>query len=100
MIGWSIALKLHQIRIDGIDWHSVYRDPDGHKHHGWHRHRFDRRKQSAEGQRWPTKVLERASDRTHFLISTLKEMNIALSRGDHGNYELFSDQRGINPPPE
>jgi hypothetical protein len=91
MISWSIALKLHQIRIDGIDWHSSYCDPDGDKHHGWHRHRFDPRKQSADGQRWPTKVLEGVSDRTHFLISTLKEMNIALSGVDHGNYELFSD---------
>ena len=34
--GWAIALKLHQIRIDGIDWHSRFCDPDGYKHHGWH----------------------------------------------------------------
>jgi len=90
-ISWSISLKLHQIRIDGIDWHGTYRDPDGNKHQGWHRHKFDMRKQSADGQRWPTKALEGTFDRTRFLIRTLKEMNIALSGVDHGNYELFSN---------
>jgi hypothetical protein len=91
MISWSIALKLHQIRIDGIDWHASYSDPEGTKQRGWHRHKFDRRKQSADSQRWPTDVLDRASGRTDFLIRTLKEMNIILSGVDHGNYELFSD---------
>jgi hypothetical protein len=91
MIGWSIALKLHQIRIDGIDWHSVYRDPEGVKQHGWHRHRFDQKKQRADGQRWATKLLEGSSNRTQFLTRTLSEMKISLSGVDHGNYELFSD---------
>jgi len=100
MISWSIALKLHQIRIDGIDWHSSYCDPDGNKQHGWHRHRFDPRKQSADSQRWPTNALEQSSGRTDFLIRTLKEMNITLSGVDHGNYNLFSDQRGADPPSE
>jgi hypothetical protein len=100
MFAWSIALKLHQIRIDGIDWHSTFCDPEGTKHRGWHRHRFDRKKQSADGQRLPTTVLEGASGTTAFLIRTLKEMNISLSGVDHGNYELFTDQRGINPSSE
>ncbi len=91
MNSWSIALKLHQIRIDGIDWHSVYRDPTGATQYGWHRHRFDPRKQRADSQRWPITALEGASNRTHFLIRTLSEMNISLSGVDHGNYELFSD---------
>jgi hypothetical protein len=91
MISWSIALKLHQIRIDGIDWHSEYRDPEGATQQGWHRHRFDQRKQRADSQRWPTGALEGASNRTTFLIMTLSEMNISLSGVDHGNYELFSD---------
>jgi len=88
MVGWSIALKLHQIRIDGIDWHSTYSDPDGKKHQGWHRHRFDQRKQRAS-ERWPTEVLNEVSDRTQFLIRTLKEMDISLNAVDHGSYDLF-----------
>jgi hypothetical protein len=100
IVGWAIALKLHQIRIDGIDWHNRFCDPDGNKHHGWHRHKFNQKKQSADGQRWPTKVLDGASDRTQFLIRTLKEMNLSLSGVDHGNYDLFSDQRGTTPAPE
>lgn len=91
MLAWSIALKLHQIRIDGVDWHSTFYDPEGNKHQGWHRHRFDQKKENADGQRWPTKALEGASDKTTFLIRTLKEMNISLSGVDHGNYELFTD---------
>ncbi|MGB8061099.1 MAG: hypothetical protein WCF26_04340 [Candidatus Sulfotelmatobacter sp.] len=89
MISWSISLKLHQIRIDGIDRHSRYSDREGNIHEGWHRHRFDPRKQRADDQRWPTNVLQGASERTQFLIRTLKEMNISVSGVDHGNYELF-----------
>lgn len=91
MVSWSISLKLHQIRIDGIDWHSVYTDPNGDRQNGWHRHRFDPKKQRADGQRWPTKALDQMSNRTQFLIRTLSEMNIRLSGVDHGNYELFSN---------
>ena len=91
MEGWSVALKLHGIRIDGIDWHNRFRDPEGNTHHGWHRHRFDQKARSANNCRWPTAVLDGASDRTQFLIRTLKELNILFSGVDHGNYELFSD---------
>jgi len=99
-LAWSIALKLHQIRIDGIDWHNTFCDPEGNKQHGWHRHRFDQKKESADAQRWPTNALDDVSDKTTFLIRTLKEMNILLSGVDHGNYNLFTDQRSVNPPPE
>jgi hypothetical protein len=49
MVGWSIALKLHQIRIDGIDWHSAFCDPEGTKHHGWHRHALTKRNKVPTG---------------------------------------------------
>jgi hypothetical protein len=91
MIAWSIALKLHQIRIDGIDWHSRYKDPGGNEQKGWHRHRFDPRSHRGDNQRWATTVLEGVSDKTQFLVRALKEMNIVVSGVDHGNYELFSD---------
>ena len=67
VVAWSIALKLHQIRIDGIDWHNTFCDPEGNKHHGWHRHRFDPKKENADGQRLPTNVMEGVSDKSTFL---------------------------------
>jgi len=89
IVGWAISLKMHNIRIDGLDWHSSFYDPNGEKRHGWHRHEFDQKQQCADGRRLPTAALDHTTTQTQFLIRTLKEMKIQLSGVDHGNYELF-----------
>jgi hypothetical protein len=42
--GWTIALKLHNERIDGVDWESEFTASDGITVHGWHRHQYSVRK--------------------------------------------------------
>lgn len=91
IVSWAISLKLHRIRIDGIDWHRRFIDPNGEKQYGWHRHEFDAHEQTADHRRVPTDILQNAQSRADFLIRTLKQMNILLSGVDHGNYELFSN---------
>src|SRR5689334_7483576 len=100
MVGWSIALKMHRERIDGIDWHNVYLDPRGSKQHGWHRHEFEQNMRSANHRRVPTEILDGITCQRDFLIWTLKEMKISLNRVDHGNYELFGNQGVSGPLPE
>jgi len=89
VVGWTIALKMHGVRIDGIDWHGSFTDPQGNKQQGWHRHSFSQTTHSADRQRHPISALEGVTTRTQFLIRTLKEMKILVSGVDHGNYELF-----------
>jgi hypothetical protein len=100
MVGWSIALKMHRTRIDGIDWHNAYFDPHGDKQHGWHRHEFDQNTKSANNRRVPTAALDSLTCQREFLIWTLKEMKFILNRVDYGNYELFGDQGVPGSPPE
>jgi hypothetical protein len=88
-VSWSISLKLHCIRIDGIDWHRTFIDPNGSVQKGWHRHEFDQRSKSADKHRVPVVGLGLDISRTDFLIRTLSEMNVLLSGVDNGNYELF-----------
>jgi hypothetical protein len=99
MVGWTIALKLHNERIDGIDWHLTYDDPDGQKQYGWHRHEFDQREKRAT-RRVPTNCLRNAGSKADFLVRTLSELNISVSGADHGNYDLFTPESVIASPSE
>lgn len=38
---WTAALKLHHVRIDGIDYEPVFLTMDGTLASGWHRHHWD-----------------------------------------------------------
>ncbi len=88
-LGWSVAIKLHSIRIDGIDWHSRFFDPQGIKREGWHRHEFNQHTKSAAEQRVPIDGLDDDMTVEQFLTRTLSRLRISLSGVDHGNYELF-----------
>src|SRR5215469_14081570 len=46
--GWTISLKMHNVRIDGLDWEPDFTAHDGTKAHGWHRHRWNQRQQNAD----------------------------------------------------
>ena len=88
-VGWTISLKLHGVRIDGIDWHNKYDDPGGNECHGWHRHSYNARQQTADHVRVPITSLDDVNERTTFLIRAMSELRISLNSEDaHGTDEL------------
>ena len=82
--GWTIALKLHNTRIDGFDWEPKFSDMDGTIHAGWHRHVWDHKTSSAEKNKIPVKDFDGVTSREEFLIRALKSMDIDLSATDYG----------------
>src|SRR5262245_36848933 len=38
---WAVSLKLHGLRIDGIDYEGSYKTATGEKGSGWHRHKWN-----------------------------------------------------------
>jgi hypothetical protein len=87
-VGWTISLKLHGVRIDGIDWHAFYTDPGGNQQQGWHRHLYSSATKSADGQRLPVDGFHILKNRRDFLIRALSEMKLLLSGVDYGADEL------------
>lgn len=88
---WSVALKLHNTRIDGIDNEPIYPGMDGMLHEGWHRHVWNHRQQSAERSKVPVLDLAIIRGREHFLNIVFNIMGILLDRNDHGPEELHFD---------
>lgn len=81
---WAAALKLHRIRIDGIDWLRRYDDPDGNRCSGWHRHNWNELEQNVS---FHIPMPDFAGDRltiSDFLVRMCKEMRISLSASDVG----------------
>lgn len=86
---WSVALKLHSIRIDGIDHEPRFRASDGTPARGWHRHLWDSTECNAERLKEPLNGFHRkVSSIDDFLISAFQEMCILLNKVDHGNNGL------------
>jgi len=88
---WSVALKLHNIRVDGIDNEPIYPGMDGAFHEGWHRHVWNHRQQSAERNKIPVSDLGVIKGRDHFPNIVFNLMGILLDRNDHGPDELPFD---------
>ncbi|MFY9674227.1 MAG: hypothetical protein WAK13_07220 [Terriglobales bacterium] len=86
--GWTIALKLHNTRIDGLDFELKYTGGDGALHSGWHRHIWDHRLQSAEKNKVPAQDLNGIGSREEFLIRALKFFRIDLNATDYGTDSL------------
>src|SRR5258708_3267175 len=76
--GWTIALKLHRERIDGIDWEAKFDAADGTEGHGWHRHQWNQRSQSAKHTKIPTTDFDGIDSREQFLIRAFSLMRIKL----------------------
>lgn len=89
VLAWSIAMKLHCVRIDGIDWHAKYDDPAGNVQRGWHRHRYNSKQGNADKDRYPVTGFDDIDTISEFLIRSFKEMNISLSKVDNGTANLF-----------
>ena len=83
--GWTIALKLHNTRIDGFDWEAKFLGIDGETHPGWHRHVWNHKRQSAERSKVPIGDFAGVKSREEFLIRALKLLRIELSARDYGS---------------
>jgi hypothetical protein len=83
--GWTIALKLHNTRIDGFDWEARFLGADSAIHTGWHRHMWDDKVESAERSKIPIGDFAGVKSREEFLIRALKLLRIDLSATDYGS---------------
>lgn len=89
---WTASLKLHGIRIDGVDYESRFTTEDGSLASGWHRHQWDSVAKDAEKK----KVLLSGFGKgltgvSAFVIRVTKELRIRLDRHDHGRSDLPFD---------
>jgi len=89
--GWTISLKMHKERIDGIDWEPYFTGLDGTRNFGWHRHVWSRKDQSAKAGKICVQGFDDVDNREDFVIRALKEMNVTLSKTDYGTDELPFD---------
>ncbi len=90
LTSWSLALKLHNVRIDGVDHEFRFDMPDGTFGHGWHRHQWNASDESAERHKLPVgDHLQRLSDGHGFLVRSLTLLNIQMNSIDHGQDELL-----------
>lgn len=83
--GWTMALKLHNERIDGFDWESEFTAKDGSVQQGWHRHEWNQRTQSAKKTKIPLSDLDTVDSREQFLIRAFGHMRIRWSTTDYGD---------------
>ncbi|SRR5258708_4012829 len=83
--GWTISLKMHDERIDGFDWESKFDAVDGTEGHGWHRHQWSQREQSAKHAKIPAPDLDGIDAREQFLIRTLSLIRIKTNARDYGD---------------
>jgi hypothetical protein len=79
--GWTISLKLHKERVDGIDWEPYFIDQTGSRSFGWHRHVWNQKHRTA-------KSIKVGRTREEFIIRALKELRIALSKVDYESDKL------------
>jgi hypothetical protein len=86
--GWSVALVLHNVRVDCIDWEAKYRGIDGNNQSGWHRHQWDHASKTCSDRKIPIPDLNVEISLHEFLVRCFNLMAILLNRDDHGNHEL------------
>jgi hypothetical protein len=82
---WSVALLLHGMRVDGIDWLHSYPCEDRSQGTGWHRHYWDADAMNADIH--VPLPLSFGSGLVHvqdFLIRASKEMRIDWNANDVG----------------
>ena len=86
---WAVSLKLHKIRIDGIDHEPKFHATDGTLASGWHGHLWDSSAFNAERLKAPLHEFQKkVSSIEDFLISAFQEMRVLLNKVDHGNNGL------------
>jgi hypothetical protein len=93
--GWTIALKMHDERIDGFDWEAEFTTVEGNIGRGWHRHQWSQREQSAKHAKIPAPDLAGTDAREQFLIRTLSMMRIKTNARDYGDQLSISEGNPI-----
>lgn len=86
---WSVAVLLHQKRIDCIDHEHKFCDIHGNLRSGWHRHTWDENLSSCEQQKVAIADLDGIQDIQRFLTIAFNLMRVTLNRNDYGSNELF-----------
>jgi hypothetical protein len=88
--GWTVSLKMHKTRIDGIDYQPRYYDPRGVRHCGWHRNVWNGNDEAAN-EHQPLEGFDDINSIEQFLIRSFKVMRITLNKVDHGRARLWDD---------
>jgi hypothetical protein len=85
---WSVSLKLHKVRVDGIDWLRLYDTPNGTKCSGWHRHGWDATTKQADLHiPLPDAFGVDVNTTEDFILRICSEMQIYLSAKDVGIFD-------------
>lgn len=79
---WSMAVKLHGIRIDGVDHEGRFTTEDGKTAVGWHRHCWDPIEESAERHKVPVSVMDDIKTVEDFLVRGLSLLRVRLNAVD------------------
>ena len=87
--GWSVALIMHSVRIDGIDHEPVYTDRHGQECEGWHRHVWDEKSQQADILKVPIGGFDACPSLENFLFRISKAMNITWNGADDADLFEF-----------
>jgi hypothetical protein len=88
--GWTLALKLHKIRIDGVDWEPKFDATDETQQSGWHRHQWNQKQQSCKDYKVLAPDLDGIGAREQFLIRSFSLMRIRVSKTDYGDQLSFT----------
>lgn len=87
---WSASLKLHGVRIDGVDHHDLYRAADGQQARGWHRHGWDPARQQ-QTERIPLDGFGHVADIETFVRRVCETLGVSLDKHDLGLFDLSED---------
>lgn len=89
---WAVSLKLHDIRIDGIDHHEWLALPNGKRGPGgWHRHEWLPSQRKAERRVRMEKFDKGLKSLRLFLVKAFQELRIEVNKQDDGNQLLRFD---------
>jgi hypothetical protein len=81
---FAIAVLLHDVRIAGIDFEARFKDADGNKSHGWHRHDWDLSARTSDYRKIPLEGFDGFTDLDGFLVRAMQVLKITLSGRDYG----------------
>jgi hypothetical protein len=91
IIGWSAALMMHSVRIDGVDYEYGYEAMDGNEYDGWHRHVWDARLREADSKKIPLEGYDDCRSLDSFLFRISRTMKITWNGADDA--DLFEVER-------
>jgi len=83
LTSWTLAMKLHNIRIDGIDHEFRFKMLSGAVGHGWHRHYWDKSEGTADHHKLPIDALDHIASGEEFLSHGLNVLKIRADTVDH-----------------